>query len=141
MHLHDLIIDLPDMENEPTIVTQFVSDIRNDTNLPPAFFDGLKAQEVMEATSISVEEERWIALPLANYWMSPGENRTVTLPNWARMIRMRAVDIVQPDICYVGGLSRALEVAQLAESAGVPCIPHSANLSLVTVFSLHMMGD
>lgn len=111
MHLHDLIIDLPDMENEPTIVTQFVSDIRNDTNLPPAFFDGLKAQDVMEATLISVEEERWIALPLANYLDVTGGEQDCDLAQWARMIRMRAVDIVQPDICYVGGLSRALEVA------------------------------
>jgi L-alanine-DL-glutamate epimerase-like enolase superfamily enzyme len=50
------------------------------------------------------------------------------------------VDIVQPDICYIGGLARALRVAKLAEAASLPCIPHSANLSLVTVFSLHMMG-
>ena len=27
-----------------------------------------------------------------------------------------------------------------AEKAGMKCIPHSANLSLVTVFSLHMMA-
>jgi L-alanine-DL-glutamate epimerase-like enolase superfamily enzyme len=53
---------------------------------------------------------------------------------------MRAFDIVQPDICYVGGLTRALRVAAMAREAGIPCVPHSANLSLVTVFSLHMMG-
>jgi L-alanine-DL-glutamate epimerase-like enolase superfamily enzyme len=28
----------------------------------------------------------------------------------------------------------------MAEEAGLPCTPHSANLSLVTVFTLHMMG-
>ena len=47
---------------------------------------------------------------------------------------------MQPDICYVGGLSRALRVAAMAKEAGIPCVPHSANLSLVTVFTLHMMG-
>ena len=41
---------------------------------------------------------------------------------------------------YVGGLSRALRVAGMAEAAGLPCVPHSANLSMVTVFTLHMMG-
>jgi L-alanine-DL-glutamate epimerase-like enolase superfamily enzyme len=56
------------------------------------------------------------------------------------MINARAFDIVQPDICYVGGLTRALRVAAMANEAGLPCVPHSANLSLVTVFSLHMMG-
>jgi L-alanine-DL-glutamate epimerase-like enolase superfamily enzyme len=56
------------------------------------------------------------------------------------MIRMRAVDIVQPDICYVGGMTRALRVAAMAAEAGLPCVPHSANLSLVTVFTLHMLA-
>jgi L-alanine-DL-glutamate epimerase-like enolase superfamily enzyme len=62
------------------------------------------------------------------------------LAQWQRMIRMHAVDIVQPDICYIGGLTRALRVAAMAEQAGLRCVPHSANLSMVTVFSLHMMG-
>jgi L-alanine-DL-glutamate epimerase-like enolase superfamily enzyme len=62
------------------------------------------------------------------------------LAQWRRMIRMRAVDIVQPDICYVGGLTRAMEVARLADEAGLPCVPHAANLSMVTVFTLHMLA-
>ena len=53
---------------------------------------------------------------------------------------MRAVDVVQPDICYLGGLTRTLRVAEMARAAGLPCTPHAANLSLVTVFTLHMMG-
>jgi L-alanine-DL-glutamate epimerase-like enolase superfamily enzyme len=56
------------------------------------------------------------------------------------MIRMHAVDIAQPDICYVGGLTRALQAAASAAYANLPCVPHSANLSLVTVFTLHLLG-
>lgn len=62
------------------------------------------------------------------------------LAQWRRMIAMRAVDIVQPDVCYVGGLTRALRVAAMAAEAGLPCTPHSANRSMVTVFTLHMLG-
>jgi L-alanine-DL-glutamate epimerase-like enolase superfamily enzyme len=62
------------------------------------------------------------------------------LAQWRRMIRMHAVDIVQPDICYVGGLTRALRVAAMAHRAKLPCVPHSANLAMVTVFTLHMLG-
>ncbi len=62
------------------------------------------------------------------------------LAQWRRMVRMRAVDIVQPDVCYVGGLTRALRVAALAAEAGLVCVPHSANLSMVTVFTLHLFG-
>jgi len=62
------------------------------------------------------------------------------LAQWRRMIRMKAVGIVQPDVCYVGGLTRALRVAQRAAGAKLLCVPHSANLSLVTVFTLHLMA-
>lgn len=62
------------------------------------------------------------------------------LAQWRRMIRLRAVDIVQPDICYVGGLTRALRVAAVAAEANLPCVPHSANLSLVSVFTAHMLA-
>jgi L-alanine-DL-glutamate epimerase-like enolase superfamily enzyme len=57
-----------------------------------------------------------------------------------RMIAMRAVDIVQPDICYLGGIARSRRVALKAHAAGLPCVPHSANRSMVTVFTLHLMA-
>ena len=69
-----------------------------------------------------------------------GGEQDCLLTTWRRMIDSRAVDIVQPDVCYVGGLTRALAVAEMAAEAGLPCVPHSANLTLVTVFSLHLMG-
>ena len=56
------------------------------------------------------------------------------------MIEMRAVDIVQPDVCYVGGITRALRVARMAEAAGLPCTPHAANMSMVTVFTMHLLA-
>jgi L-alanine-DL-glutamate epimerase-like enolase superfamily enzyme len=61
------------------------------------------------------------------------------LAQWKRMIAMDAVDVVQPDICYVGGLTRAMRVAAMGAEAGKPCVPHSANLSMVTLFTLHML--
>jgi L-alanine-DL-glutamate epimerase-like enolase superfamily enzyme len=69
-----------------------------------------------------------------------GGEQDCMLGQWRRMIEMRAVDVVQPDICYVGGLTRALHVAAMARDAGLACTPHSANLSLVTVFALHLVG-
>jgi L-alanine-DL-glutamate epimerase-like enolase superfamily enzyme len=62
------------------------------------------------------------------------------LAQWRRMIAMDAVDIVQPDPCYLGGLTRSLRVAEMAAKVGLPCVPHTANLSMVTVFALHMLG-
>jgi L-alanine-DL-glutamate epimerase-like enolase superfamily enzyme len=59
---------------------------------------------------------------------------------WRQMIDSRAVDVIQPDICYMGGITRCLEVADYARRAGLPCTLHSANLSLVTLFSAHFMA-
>jgi L-alanine-DL-glutamate epimerase-like enolase superfamily enzyme len=69
-----------------------------------------------------------------------GGEQDTDLAQFRRMLSMRAVDIVQPDVCYVGGITRARRVAQMAEPLGVPCTPHSANLSLVTLFTLHLMA-
>jgi L-alanine-DL-glutamate epimerase-like enolase superfamily enzyme len=62
------------------------------------------------------------------------------MATWQQMIAMRAVDVVQPDVCYLGGLTRTLQVARIAGGAGLPCTPHSANLSMVTLFAMHLLG-
>jgi len=69
-----------------------------------------------------------------------GGEQDCDLSIWKRMIEIRAVDVVQPDLCYLGGLTRTLKVAEMARQAGLKCTPHSANLSMVTVFTLHLMG-
>ena len=61
------------------------------------------------------------------------------LQHWKRMITMRAVDIIQPDVLYLGGLHRTMRVANMAAEAGLPCTPHSANLSMVTLFTMHLL--
>lgn len=69
-----------------------------------------------------------------------GGEQDNSLAQWKRMIQMRAVDIVQPDVCYIGGISRTLKVAKMSAKAGLICTPHAANLSMVTIFTLHLMG-
>ena len=68
-----------------------------------------------------------------------GGEQDCELQNWRRMIQMRAVDVVQPDICYLGGLTRTLRVAEMAAAAGLPCTPHCANLTMVTLFTMHLL--
>ncbi len=68
-----------------------------------------------------------------------GGEQDCDLPTWRRMIDMRAVDIVQPDIMYLGGIARTLRVCNMAETAGIPVTPHCANLSAVTLFTMHLL--
>jgi L-alanine-DL-glutamate epimerase-like enolase superfamily enzyme len=56
------------------------------------------------------------------------------------MIEMQVVDIIQPDVMYLGGIWRTLKVTKMAAAAGIPTTPHSANLSLVTICTMHLLG-
>ncbi len=69
-----------------------------------------------------------------------GGEQDFDLGTWHRMIAMGAVDVVQPDVMYMGGIARTLVVAQQAATARLPCTPHSANLSLVTICTMHLLG-
>lgn len=61
------------------------------------------------------------------------------IQQWKRIIDNNVVNIIQPDILYLGGLYQSIKVAQIGARAGLPCTPHCANLSLVTLFTMHML--
>jgi galactonate dehydratase len=53
------------------------------------------------------------------------------------IFRSRAVDIVQPDICHVGGLMEAKKIADMAEAASVGVAPHNPLGPIAGVAALH----
>ena len=55
------------------------------------------------------------------------------------MINEHVVDIVQPDVMYLGGLHRTLQVCRMAAVRGLPVTPHAANLGLVTLCTMHLL--
>jgi L-alanine-DL-glutamate epimerase-like enolase superfamily enzyme len=69
-----------------------------------------------------------------------GGEQDCSMYTWRRIVAIHAVDIAQPDVCYLGGISRSMRVAKLAADAGIAVVPHSANLSMVSVFTLHLLG-
>ncbi len=86
-------------------------------------------------------ELEWTAEVAAALKMNvAGGEQDNDLAQWRRMIRMNAVDILQPDLCYIGGFTRAWRVAKMGQKAGKLVVPHSSHLSLVTLFSLHFMA-
>jgi L-alanine-DL-glutamate epimerase-like enolase superfamily enzyme len=90
---------------------------------PCLYWELEQTREVTEALSLDVA----------------GGEQDCDLSTWQRIIDLRVVNIVQPDVCYVGGMLRALQVAALAAESGIPCTPHSANLSMVTLFTMHLL--
>ena len=91
---------------------------------PCKYWELEETKQVTEALSIDVTggEQDW------------------DLVTWQRMIDMGAVDVLQPDIMYMGGIWRTLKVVEMARKAGMPITPHSANLSLVTICTMHLLG-
>ncbi len=68
-----------------------------------------------------------------------GGEQDCMLANWRDMINRRIVNVLQPDVCYLGGITRTLRVCRMAEPSGLPITPHAANLSLVTLFTMHLL--
>jgi len=107
----------------------------------------IEVGKLLEANGISHFEE---PCPYWNYEQTKqvtqalaidvtGGEQDCELQNWQRMIEQRVVDIVQPDICYLGGMARTLEVAKMAAAENIPVTPHCANLSMVTLFTMHLL--
>jgi L-alanine-DL-glutamate epimerase-like enolase superfamily enzyme len=69
-----------------------------------------------------------------------GGEQDCDLSTWRRLIELGVFDLVQPDLLYLGGITPSMRVASLSAAAGYPCLPHSANLALGVVFTLHYVG-
>jgi L-alanine-DL-glutamate epimerase-like enolase superfamily enzyme len=68
-----------------------------------------------------------------------GGEQDCEFPTWQLMIEHGSVDILQPDVMYLGGLSRTLQVCRMGAAAGLPVTPHAANLGLVTICTMHLL--
>jgi L-alanine-DL-glutamate epimerase-like enolase superfamily enzyme len=52
-----------------------------------------------------------------------------------------AVDVVQPDPCWCGGLSEARRIAAMASAWGKVCVPHSFSSALSLMTSCHFVAS
>jgi L-alanine-DL-glutamate epimerase-like enolase superfamily enzyme len=80
----------------------------------------------------SAEVARSINIPVA------GGEQDFCLAQWQRIINTKAVAIAQPDILYIGGLTRALRVSDMTNRVGLLCSPHNATFGMLQIFSIHM---
>jgi L-lyxonate dehydratase len=57
-----------------------------------------------------------------------GGEHEATLHGFHELISTRAVDIIQPDVNRVGGLTVAQKICAVAEATGTPVVPHAGQL-------------
>jgi L-alanine-DL-glutamate epimerase-like enolase superfamily enzyme len=68
-----------------------------------------------------------------------GGEQDCEISSWQLMLEHESVDILQLDVMYMGGIHRTLEICQMGQAAGLKIPPHAANLSLVTMCTMHLL--
>ena len=76
-----------------------------------------------------------LSVPIAGY-----ETRT-GLAGFRDLIADGAVDIVQPDVIWTGGITACRKIAALAMAAGLPCVPHAFSTAVSLAANLHFIAS
>lgn len=79
-----------------------------------------------------VEVARALPIPIAT-----GE-RLVTRNEFREHLEKRACAVIQPNVCYCGGVSEVRRIAAMAEASLVPIAPHNPNGPIGTMVSVHL---
>jgi L-alanine-DL-glutamate epimerase-like enolase superfamily enzyme len=69
-----------------------------------------------------------------------GGEQEPSLHNFRWLVINDALDIIQPDIFYFGGMLRSMRVARMGEAKGMPCIPHISGSGLGYLYMMHYVS-
>ncbi len=69
-----------------------------------------------------------------------GGEQEPSMHNFRWLIGNGALDIVQPDIFYFGGMIRGVKVARMANALGKPCVPHISGSGLGYLYMMHFVS-
>ena len=69
-----------------------------------------------------------------------GGEQEASMHTFRWLIMNDALDIVQPDIFYFGGMIRSMKVARMAEAKGKVCIPHISGSGLGYLYMMHFVS-
>jgi len=83
----------------------------------------------------SVEVAHALRTPVAGYETETG------LPGFRELIARRAVDIVQPDVIWTGGITETRKVAALAQAYHLPVIPHVFSSAVASIANMHLIAS
>ena len=69
-----------------------------------------------------------------------GGEQEPSLRNFRWLIKEDALDVVQPDIFYFGGMVRSMRVARMAATKGKTCTPHISGSGLGYLYMMHFVS-
>jgi len=69
-----------------------------------------------------------------------GGEQEPSMRNFRWLIGNRALDIVQPDMFYFGGMIRSMKVARMGDAFGMPCVPHISGSGIGYLYMMHFVS-
>ncbi len=69
-----------------------------------------------------------------------GGEQEPSMHNFRWLIGNHALDIVQPDIFYFGGMVRSMKIAKMASLFGKMCVPHISGSGLGYLYMMHFVS-
>ncbi len=120
-----------------------------DTNCPWSVDQSKKALAAVRNLNLRwIEEPVWppddyaglARLRGAGTPISAGEN-TASLEDFQRLLAAEAVDVLQPSVCKVGGITEMLKILALADDHGVEAIPHCGYMGSGYLANLHIVAS
>src|SRR5215203_1037703 len=83
----------------------------------------------------SAEVAHALDVPVAGYETATG------LASFRELIARRAVDIVQPDVIWTGGITVCRKVAALAQAYSLPVVPHVFSSAVAAMANMHFIAS
>jgi len=83
----------------------------------------------------SAELAHVLEVPVAGYETATG------LVSFRNLITQRAIDIVQPDVIWTGGITVCRKVAALAEAHHLPVVPHVFSSAVALIANMHYIAS
>ena len=76
-----------------------------------------------------------LTTPVSGYETETG------LPGFRELITRHAVDIVQPDVIWSGGITECRKIAAVAQAYNLPVIPHVFSSAVSTIANMHFIAS
>lgn len=111
--------------DEAIRVGKLMEDYKFDFYEEPVPFDWF--EETLEVANA-------LSIPIA------GGEQEPSMHGFRWLVKNDALDIVQPDIFYFGGMIRSMRVARMAASKGKPCTPHISGSGLGYLYMMHFVS-
>lgn len=113
----------------PSIALKFMREVES---FDISWLEEPVATDDIEGSALVAQQ---LDTPIAGYETETG------LPGFRELISRRAVDIVQPDAIWTGGITECRKIAALAQAYGLTVIPHVFSSAVSSIANMHLIAS